>query len=97
MQQCITNAFTKVLLNQSLGGREVQKVQKCAYVIYEWYLCKLAKDGVDAWTPPTLREGPKIYQKKREIYMYIQVNNYEIVVNFFHISHNLNMIFSKCP
>ena len=28
-------------------------------------LCKLAKDGVDAWTPPTLREGPKIYSKVR--------------------------------
>ena len=30
-------------------------------------LCKLAKDGVDVWTPPTLREGPK------KIYIYLIV------------------------
>ena len=34
----------------------------------------------------------------RYIFRYtVQVNNYEIIVNFFHISHNLNMIFSDCP
>ena len=60
----LTIECTTILLNQSLGERGVQKVHKCAYVIYEWYLCKLAKDGVDAWTPPTLREGPKIYSEK---------------------------------
>ena len=38
-------------------------------------LCKLAKDGVDVWTPPTLREGPK------KIYIYI-FNSYGHVVEF---------------